>query len=95
MQINIRNEIRKVFKFLQQKEQGHDEYSNNGYVILGGKKYFIGHMSYNEWYLEPYYKGRTEKDKFKENCLWEDAHTLEIIQIFQDNNLLKLVILCK
>lgn len=86
----VREKIRKVFKFLQQKEIGHDEYGNNGYVVLSGKKYFVGKMSYDEWYLEPYYKGRKETDTFSNKCLWEKFDTAEILQIFEDNNFLEL-----
>ncbi len=86
----IREEIRKVFKFLQQKEIGHDEHNNNGYVILSGVKYFVGAMSYDEWYLEPYKKGRTERDEFSKHTLWEKSDTIGILQLFVDNNLMEI-----
>ena len=89
MKNEIRNEIRKVFMFLQQKEQGRDEYSNNGYVLLSGKKYFVGEMSYNEWYLEPYRKYRKETDEFSGDTLWENSDCMEILQIFADNDLIE------
>ena len=38
--MNTKQKIRKVFRFLQAKETGHDEHGNNGYVVLSGKKYF-------------------------------------------------------
>lgn len=88
----IKTKVRKVFKFLQQKEQGRDEHDNNGYIILSGKKYFVGKMSYDEWYLEPYFKGRTEIDTFTRETLWETQDFLEILQIFQENNLIDLII---
>lgn len=90
--MNIKEEIRKIFKFLKMKEQGHDEYRNNGYIQLSNKKYFVGKMSYDEWYLEPYYKGRKETDTFSDKCLWEKFDTLEILQLFYDNNLLEIKI---
>lgn len=86
----MKDKIRKVFKFLQAKEQGHDEHGNNGYVVLSGKKYFVGKMSYDEWYLEPYRKGRTERDGFDKNVLWEKYDTIEILQLFEDNGLVEL-----
>ena len=89
----MRNETRKVFRFLQQKEIRHDKYGNNGYVVLSGKKYFVGCMSYDEWYLEPYHRNRTEKTDFHKNTLWEKFDLAEILQLFQDNNLLKLKVL--
>ncbi len=92
MKNKIEKEIIKVFKFLRQKEQGHDKYGNNGFIILSGKKYFIGCMSYREWYLEPYKKDKTERDDFNPNTLWEKTDILEIIQLFIDNDLLDLKI---
>lgn len=82
-------ELRKVFRFLQAKEIGRDEYNNNGYVILSGKKYFVGKMSYDEWFLEPYKKGKTERDTFDKNTLWEKYDTFDIIQLFIDNGLME------
>ena len=87
--MNIQTEMRKVFRFLQAKEQGRDEHGNNGYVVLSGKKYFVGKMSYDEWYLEPYRKGRTETQEFDIRVLWEKIDTLDILQLFIDNNLLE------
>lgn len=86
--MNIKEKIRDVFRFLQQKELGRNKYGNNGYVILSGKKYFVGKMSYDEWYLEPYRRNRTERDDFDKNTLWEKFDTIDIIQLFKDNNLL-------
>lgn len=85
----IQEIIRQCFKFLQIKETGHDEYENNGHVVLSGKKYFVGKMSYDEWYIEPYRKNRTERDGFDKNVLWEKSDALDIIQLFVDNNLLE------
>ena len=79
----VKEKIRKVFKFLQIKAK--DEY-----VILSGKKYRVGLMSYDEWYLEPYHKGRTERDYFDKNTLWEKFDTQEILQLFEDNNLIEI-----
>lgn len=86
---DIKKEVRKVFKFLQAKMQGFDKYGNNGFVVLSGKKYYVGRMSYDEWFLEPYKRGRTELDEFDKNTLWEKIDTLEILQLFADNNLLE------
>lgn len=88
----MKEKIRKVFRFLQAKEQGHDEYRNNGFVILSSKKYFIGKMSYDEWYIEPYYKGRSERDTFSDKCLWESHDTTKILQLFEDNGLIEVKI---
>lgn len=88
--MNIQTEIRKIFRSLQQKETGHDEHHNNGFIILSGVKYFIGKMSYDEWYLEPYFKGRTEKTDFTKTTLWEKGDTYKILQLFLDNNLLEI-----
>lgn len=87
--MKIKDEIRKVFRFLQAREIGHDEHRNNGYVLLGGKKYYVGKMSYDEWYIEPYYRGRTERDTFSDKTLWEKADTIQILQMFVDNNLIE------
>ncbi len=86
--MNVQKEIRKVFKFLQQKEQGHNTHGNNGYIILSNKKYFVGCMSYDEWYIEPYKQSRTEHDDFSRATLWEKSDTIQILQIFADNDLL-------
>lgn len=88
----MKEKIRKVFRFLQQKEQGHDEHGNNGFIVLSGKKFYIGKMSYDEWYIEPYFKGRTERDTFSDKCLWEKTDTMQILQLFEDNNLVELVV---
>lgn len=88
----IKNKIRKVFEFLQTKEVGHDEHRNNGYVVLSDKKYYVGKMSYDEWYLEPYYKNRTERDTFTNESLWENSDIATLLQLFEDNNLLELQI---
>lgn len=90
----MKNKIRKVFKFLQAKETEHDEYGNNGYVVLSGKKYFVGCMSFDEWYLEPYYKGRTETSGFfPDETLWENGDTIQILQLFEDNGFIKVEVL--
>ena len=82
----------KCFRFLQEKETGHDKHGNNGYVVLSGKKYFVGKMSYDEWYLEPYRKGRTETQSFSDNVLWEKGGTTEIIDFFVENGLLEVIV---
>lgn len=82
--------LRRVFKFLQAKETAHNEHGNNGFVTLSGKKYFVGKMSYDEWYLEPYRKHRTERDAFHQDTLWEKSDTAELIDIFSENNLIKI-----
>lgn len=88
--MNVKQEIRKVFKFLQAKETRHDEHDNDCYVVLSGKKYVVGRMSYDEWYIEPYKKGRTERDEFDKNTLWEKSDTAEVLQLFVDNGLLEI-----
>jgi hypothetical protein len=88
--MKVKDEIRKVFRFLQQKEQGQDEHGNNGYVVLSGHKYFVGKMSYDKWYIEPYYKGRKETDTFSDKSLWENFDMIEILQLFADNNLIEI-----
>lgn len=89
----MKDKLRKVFRFLQAKETGHDEHGNNGYVVLSGKKYFVGKMSYDEWYLEPYRKGRTERDEFSKNVLWEKSDTAELLDLFEKNGLIKVTVL--
>lgn len=93
MTTTLKEKIRNCFIFLQSKETGHDEHGNNGYIILNGKKYFVGKMSYDEWYLEPYYKGRTERDEFKKGTLWEKSNTIEILEIFQEQGLMNIELL--
>ena len=88
--MTTQQKLRQVFRFLQAKETGHDEHHNNGYVVLNGKKYFVGKMSYDEWYLEPYRKGRTERDEFSKDVLWEKYDTAELIDIFSENGLMKI-----
>lgn len=85
----MEDKLRKCFKFLQAKEIGRDEHNNNGYVVLSGKKYFVGRMSYDEWYLEPYKRGRTERDEFSKDTLWEKSDTTQIIDLFIENNLME------
>ena len=92
MKETIQTKIRKVFRFLQQKEIGHDKHGNNGYVVLSGKKYFVGVADWEEWYLEPYRKNRTERDDFHEDTLWEVENTLELLKLFEDNGLLEIII---
>ena len=82
--------LRKCFRFLQAKEIGHDKYNNNGYVVLSGKKYFVGCMSYYEWYLEPYRRGRTERNTFSDKTLWEKYDTAALIDLFEANGLMKI-----
>lgn len=91
--MKIKQEIRKVFRFLQVKEIGRDEHGNNGHVLLSGKKYFIGRMSYDEWYLESYFRGRTERDEFHPDTLWENSDLAEILQLFTDNKLIEIKVL--
>lgn len=79
--------LRKVFKLIHSKSTGHDEHGNNGHVMLSGKKYSVGKMSYDEWYLEPYRRGRTERDKFHDETLWEKSDTAELIDLFEKNDL--------
>lgn len=83
--MNIKEEIRKVFRFMQTK-------AGDGFYVLSGKKYHVGCMSYDEWFIEPYRKNRTERDNFDKNTLWEKSDTLQILQLFVDNNLLEIKI---
>ena len=93
MKETIKQKIRKVFRFLQVKTTGNDEYGNNGYIVLSGKKYAVGKMSYDEWYLEPWKKGRNEIDQFHKDTLWEKFDTTELLQLFEDNGLIELKIM--
>lgn len=86
---NVKQEIRKVFRWLQANAVGEDEHGNNAFNIFGDKKYFVGKMSYDEWYIEPYRKGRTEAQEFDENTLWEKSDTMEILQMFVDRGLIE------
>lgn len=79
--INVKQEIRKVFRFIQVK-------AKDDFYLLAGKKWHVGSMSYDEWFLEPYRKGRTERDDFDKNTLWEKSDTLEILQMFVDDGLI-------
>ena len=96
MKETIQTKIRKVFRFLQRKETGHDKHGNNGYVVLSGKKYFVGCMNHNEWYLEPYYNNRADRVKFRtkryHNTLFEKSDTIELLQLFEANGLLEVII---
>ena len=85
--MTTKQKIRQVFRYLKSQETGHDKHDNNGYVILSGKKYFVGEMSYNECYIEPYRRGRTERDEFHKDTLWENSDAAEIIDLFIKNNL--------
>jgi hypothetical protein len=60
------------------------------YVVLSGKKYSVGKMSYDEYFLEPFRKGRTERDNFDKNTLWEKSDGIEILQLLIDNKIIKL-----
>lgn len=92
MKETVQQKIRKVFKFLQAKAVGYDDYGNNGYVELSGKKYFVGKMSYDEWYIEPYYRVRKETDAFTKSTLWEKSDTMQILELFEENGLVKLLV---
>lgn len=85
----MKSKLRECFRFLQAKETGHDAHGNNGYVVLSGKKYFVGKMSYDEYFVQPYYKGRTEFDGFDKEVLWEKTDTPELIDLFIANGLMK------
>jgi len=79
--MNTKEKVRQGLCMLAMKATGADKYGNNAYVIINGKKFFVGRMSYNEYYIEPYSKGRTERNKFKRGTLWEKSDTAEIIDI--------------
>jgi hypothetical protein len=87
--MTTKQKIRQVFRYLQSQETGYDKHGNNGYVVLSGKKFFVGEMSYfdNEYYIEPYRRNRTERDKFHEDTLWENSDAADIIDLFIKNNL--------
>lgn len=57
-------------------------------TIIGGKKWIVGKMSYNEYYLEPFRKGVTERDSFSKDTLWEKGDSLEILQLLINDKLL-------
>lgn len=76
--MQIKNEVRQTLRILASK-CGYDEF-----VILGGKKWSVGMMSYNEFFLEPFRKGKKETDKFSENTLWEKSDLGEILQLLVD-----------
>jgi len=62
----------------------------DAFIVLSDKKYRIGRMSYDEYFVEPYKKGRTERDKFDDNTLWEKSDGLEILQLLLDNGKIEL-----
>jgi hypothetical protein len=74
----LRNELRQL-----SGKCGYDDF-----VILSGKKYSVGCMSYDEYFVEPYKKGKTERDDFHKDTLWEKSDGLEILQLLIDNGLL-------
>lgn len=89
----MKEKLRKVFKYLQATAIEPDEYGSNAHVKLSGQKYFVGKMSYDKWFIEPYYKGRTERDKHHEGTLWEDSEAIELIDLFCANGLMQVDVL--
>lgn len=57
-------------------------------TIIGGKKWIVGRMSYDEYYLEPFHKGANERERFRDDTLWEKGDSLEILQLLIDDKLL-------
>jgi hypothetical protein len=67
------------------KECGYENF-----VELSGKKYHVGCMSYNEYFIEKYSPNRTERDPFPECALWENSDFAEVLQLLIDNNYIKI-----
>jgi len=76
---NIRAELREKLKAMQLGCQEH------GYVTLATRKYNVGCMSYNEFFVEEYKPNRKETDKHDENTLWELTDVSAILQLLVDN----------
>jgi len=85
--MNLKQRVRSALTALAQSATGFDKHHNNGYVVLSGKRYFIGKMSYDEWYIEPYRRGKTERDHFHKNTLWEKYDLYEIIDLLEANGI--------
>ncbi len=84
----FKQRLREALESLAKKAIGHDEHGNNGYVVLSGKKYFVGCMSYNEYYIEPYRRSRSERDSFHEDTLWECPDAGEIVELLENNGII-------
>lgn len=75
------------------KEILHDFWIKTEYdkpTVIGGKKWIVGKMSYNEYYLEPFRKGVTERNNFSKNTLWQNSDSLEILQMLIDDKILSI-----
>lgn len=79
MTFNILECIRKLLEIERQKCR------YDSFVLLNGKKYSVGKMSYDEYFIEPYRKGKTERDNFSPGTLWTHHDGLEILQLLIDD----------
>lgn len=77
--MNLKETQREILKTLAMQ----CGYENS--VNLSGKKFSVGCMSYDEYFVEPFRKGKTERDDFDKNTLWEKSDTLQILQLLIDN----------
>lgn len=87
--MTFRHRLREALEKLAKTAKGHNKYGNNGYVLLSGKKYFVGKMSFDEYYIEPYRRGKSEKDAFHEKTLWETTDTIEVVELLENNGWMK------
>lgn len=83
----LKQRVREALTKLSYSAKGHDKYGNNGYVILSGKKYALGKMSYDEWYVEPWRRGKTERDTFHKDTLWEKSDLYEMLELLEANEI--------
>ena len=87
----FKHRLRTALEKLNATKHGHDKHGNNGYVELNGvnggkkEKYHIGKMSYDEWYISPYRRNRTERDPFPDGTLWEKSDTAEFVDLLEAN----------
>lgn len=84
----FKQRLRDALKNLELRAKGHDKYGNNGYVVLSGKKYSVGCIFYNEYYIEPYRRNRSERDSFHEDTLWECSNVGEIVELLENNGII-------
>lgn len=84
--MRLKNEIRQILCLLSK------QCSYENYVMLSGKKYRIGCMSYDEYFIEPWRKGHSERDPFHKDTLWERSDGIEIMQLLIDNDYLSITI---
>lgn len=85
----MREKIIEALTKLKKTETGHDKHGNNGYVVLDGKKFFVGLMSYGDWYIAPYLKNRTERTPFPDGTIWLDFDFEEIVEMLKRNKIIR------